>query len=86
MPDLRRDSERVRAWAETHGHANLAQPKIAADDESAATLAAIAVRVTRAPGFYRAPAGASTVFVTFGPVTITTTGGVTETFTIGVED
>ncbi len=86
LPAMRRDAERVRAWAEANGHANLTKPKIDADEEVATTLATIAFRVTNAAGFYHAPARASTVFLTFGPVTITAAGGQTETFNIRVED
>lgn len=84
LPDLRTDSERVRAWADANGHTNLAQPKIGADAESAATMAAIAFRVSGATGFYRGPGATITTFMTFGPVTITTSEGESETFTINV--
>jgi hypothetical protein len=84
LANLRHDAERVRAWAETNGHTSLLQPKVEANDEVAASFAAIAVRVTEATGFYRAPVGASKVFLTFGPVTIITAAGDSTTFTIGV--
>ena len=84
LPDLRMDSLRVRAWAEANGHTNLAQPKIVADAEAAATIATIAFRVTGATGFYRGPGTTVTTFMTFGAVTITTSDGESETFTIDV--
>ena len=80
LPAMRRDAERVRSWAEANGHNNLTKPKMNADDDVADTLAAISVSVTDAKGFYQAPAGPAFVFLTFGPVTITTSGR-TETFT-----
>ena len=84
VSSLREDAERVLAWAEANGHTSLTQPTINADEETAATLAAVAFRVTSATGFYRAPAGATNVFMTFGPVTITTADGSSTTFTINV--
>ena len=78
---MRRDAETVRAWAEANGHKMLTKPKITADDDVAETLAAISVSVTDAKGFYQAPAGPAFVFLTFGPVTITTSGR-TDTFTV----
>lgn len=85
LPDMRQDAERVRAWAEAHRYP-LVQPTVDATEETAAMLAAIAFRVTNATGFYRAPAGSSRVFLTFGPVTITTAAGDSTTFTITVGD
>ena len=43
-----------------------------------------AFRVTEATGFYRGPGATITTFMTFGPVTITTSMGASETFTINV--
>ena len=86
LPGMRRDAERVRAWADANGHANLTMAKVSADEETANTMATIAFRVTNATGFYQAPAGASIVVMTFGPVTITKSDGTSETFTINVED
>jgi len=60
-----------RGWAIASGNDHLAAPQLEADEEKAATLATIASRVPRATGFYRATAGPSTLFVTFGPVEIT---------------
>jgi hypothetical protein len=83
---MREDAERVRAWAEANGHTSLTSGKTKADDESAATMAAIAFRVTKATGFYRASAGAADVFVTFGPVTITDGDGASTIFAVSVAD
>lgn len=84
-PGLSQDSRVVRDWAVHHGHATLAEPKITADEPAAATIAAIAVRVTRAQGFYRGTGGASVPIITFGPVTLTTPDGHTSTVRIAVE-
>ncbi|MGW2374204.1 DUF6882 domain-containing protein [Kitasatospora sp. NPDC001683] len=84
LPELSRDAGRVRDWAEAHGHTALAEPQLEADEERAATLAALALRITRATGFYRAPGATSTTFITFGPVTLTAQDGSTSTFTIEI--
>ncbi|MEU8900404.1 DUF6882 domain-containing protein [Nocardia sp. NPDC048505] len=84
LPHMSRDSEVVCDWAEAHGFADLAEPVIDADEERAATLATFAVRVSEATGFYRAPGGASTSFITFGPVTLTAHDGTTSNFAIEI--
>lgn len=84
LPEMSRDSRIVRDWAETHGHPALAEPKVAADEQSAATLAALALRVTEATGFYRGTGSASIPIITFGPVTLTNHDGSTSTFRINV--
>lgn len=84
LPEMSRDARSVRDWAEAHGHHSLAQPKIDADEHAAATLAALAVRITEATGFYRGPGGNSVAIITFGPVTLTTEDGSTSTFKIDV--
>jgi len=86
-PELARDSRAVRDWAEEHGHASLTVPRVEADNEKAATMAALAVRITGATGFFRG-AGESDadpvpVFI-FGPVTIVTRDGRTSVFEIEV--
>ncbi|MFE7707810.1 DUF6882 domain-containing protein [Streptomyces sp. NPDC057486] len=84
LPDMSRDARRVRDWAEAHGHLTLAQPKIEADEQTAATLAALAVRITEATGFYRGPGANSAAIITFGPVTLTAKDGTSSTFTIDI--
>jgi hypothetical protein len=84
LPDLCTDSERVRAWADANGHTELAQPKVEADAQSAASMAVIGFRVTEATGFYRGPGPTITTFMTFGPVTITTSKGSSEAFSIEI--
>ena len=37
LPEMSRDARSVRDWAEAHRHPSLAQPKIAADEQAAAT-------------------------------------------------
>jgi hypothetical protein len=54
-------------------------------DEQASDLAAVAFRLAGATGFYRAPAGRSIVFMTFGMVIIRSADGALESFTIGFE-
>ncbi len=82
LPPMRSDVERVREWGEANGQASLTRAKCEADESDALALAAIAFRLTEAAGFYRAHAGASTTFLTFGPVTITTAQGHSTTFRI----
>lgn len=83
--ELSRDSLDVKAWAERAGHQSLTLPELPADEELAATLAAIAVRVTHATGFYRASTPSSTLFLTFGPVQITPATGEATTFRITID-
>jgi hypothetical protein len=85
LPEMSRDSRAVRDWAQAHGHLMLTEPKIDADEEKASTLAALAVRITRAAGFYRGAGNASIPIITFGPVTLTTQDGTTSTLTINIE-
>lgn len=85
LPAMRTDAEAIRSWASDTGNANLTVPKLDADDELAATLAALAVRITRATGFYRS-GGAASVYITFGPVTITPVDGEPSTFSINIGD
>ncbi|MEU9093839.1 DUF6882 domain-containing protein [Streptomyces sp. NPDC048428] len=84
LPEMSRDARSVRDWAETHGHHTLAQPETEADEQVAATLAALAVRITGAAGFYRGPGAGSVAIITFGPVTLTAADGSTSTFTVDV--
>jgi hypothetical protein len=86
-PALTRDSRAVRDWAEEHGHASLTAPKIEADKERAAMMAAFAVRVSGATGFFRgtgeSDADPVPVFI-FGPVTTVAADGRTSVFEIEV--
>ncbi|WP_405632535.1 hypothetical protein OG933_41995 [Streptomyces sp. NBC_00016] len=85
LPEMSRDARTVRDWAEAHGHHALAQPKVDADEQTAATLAALAVRITKAAGFYRGPGANSVAIITFGPVTLTAADGSTSTFNINID-
>ncbi|HEX4018049.1 MAG TPA: hypothetical protein VHX15_15045 [Frankiaceae bacterium] len=85
LPAMCRTSGEVRRWGEANGHVFLQRPQVEASAEQAEDIAAIAFRISRATGFYRAPAGASVLYLTFGTVTITPTGGAPEEFSIGVE-
>jgi uncharacterized protein DUF6882 len=85
LPDMSRDARAVREWAQEHGHDALVVPSVDADEQLAATLGALAVRITRATGFYRGSGSASIPFMTFGPVTLTDSDGTTSTFALDVE-
>ncbi|MFI5841474.1 DUF6882 domain-containing protein [Catenuloplanes sp. NPDC051500] len=75
LPEMSRDSRAIRDWAIRHGQSALTEPKLTADEDMVATLAALAVRITEATGFYRAPGGSATPIITFGPVTLTASDG-----------
>jgi hypothetical protein len=84
LPEMSRDARGVRDWADKHDHHGLTQPNVHADEEMAATLAALAVRITRTTGFYRGTGSAVIPMITFGPVTLTGADGATSTFKIDV--
>lgn len=85
LPGMSRDSRAVRDWSLEHGgHAALTTPEVPADDAAAASLAALAVRITGATGFYRGSGSAGIPFITFGPVTLTASDGTTSTVTIDI--
>jgi hypothetical protein len=69
LPALTHDSRVVCEWAAHHGHDHLAAPELRAADDIVATVAALAVRVTGATGFFRGTGGPLVPFATFGPVT-----------------
>jgi hypothetical protein len=83
-PVMARDSRVVHDWAEENGHTGLTQPRIEANLDKATAMAAIALRVTDATGYFRGDGGESIPFVTFGAVTLTTPDGATEVFEIEV--
>lgn len=85
LPHMSRDSETVRDWGDEHGLAALVEPKVDVDDETAASLAALAVRITKATGFYRGTGGASYPIITFGTVTLTAEDGTTSNFEINID-
>lgn len=84
LPEMSRDSRTIRDWAEAHGQVALTEPKIDADEETAATLAALALRITQATGFYRGTGSASIPIITFGAVTLTAQDGAISTFKIDI--
>ena len=84
LPALQTASREACTWLEENGHAHLAQPELAVTPDTAGTLTSLAVRITRATGFYRG-SGASDVLITFGPVTITDADGNSRTFDISIE-
>jgi hypothetical protein len=81
-PVMARDSRLVHDWAVQHGHSGLIQPRIAANLEKATTMAAIALRITEATGYFRGDGRETIPFLTFGPVTLTGTDGTIETFEV----
>ncbi|MEU0272394.1 DUF6882 domain-containing protein [Streptomyces sp. NPDC006307] len=85
VPEMSRDALEFRDWAEAHGHGGLARPEIEADEATASALVALAVRVTAATGYYRAPGGNSVLIITFGPVTLTAADGSTSSFELTVD-
>jgi hypothetical protein len=85
LPAMSRDARELRDWAQQHGHQNLTEAKVTADAEAAATLAALAVRITRATGFYRPKGGAAIPIITFGPVTLIASDGTSSTFAITID-
>jgi hypothetical protein len=62
----------------------LTQPKVEVDQETAGSLAALALRITRATGIYRGTGSASIPIITFGPVTLTGESGDVSTFEIDI--
>ncbi|MGW3124319.1 hypothetical protein ACWDBW_45705 [Streptomyces sp. NPDC001107] len=60
------------------------EPQIDADEQGAATLTALAVRVTEATGFHRGSGGNSMVMIIFGPVTLAMADGSTSTFKVNI--
>ncbi|MCX5315595.1 DUF6882 domain-containing protein [Streptomyces sp. NBC_00154] len=84
LPEMSRDAGIFRDWAEAHGHPHLAQPKIEVDEKAASSLVALAVRVTKAIGYYKGPGNNSAVIITFGPVTLTAADGSVSTFNINI--
>lgn len=85
LPAMSHDARKLRDWALQHGHRSLAEAKVAVDADTAATLGALAVRITPATGFYRPKNGAAIPIITFGPVTLTTSDGTSSTFTINID-
>lgn len=83
-PPLRSAVEAVRAYGEAIGHDVLIADRVPGDGEIAGDLAAIALRVTRATGFYRSPVDPSTHCV-FGDVTVTAADGTSRVVHVDVE-
>ena len=86
LPGMSQASHAVRDWGAQHGVAALTEPKLDVDDELAASLAALAVRITTATGFYRGTGGAAVPIITFGTITLTGQDGSTRQFTIDVAE
>ena len=84
LPELSRDACSLRDWAVAHNQPTLAQPAVHADDQAAAALTALAIRITEAEGFYRGSGGASVPIITFGPVTLSTPDGNLSTFKVSM--
>ncbi|WP_330461598.1 hypothetical protein OIB37_34855 [Streptomyces sp. NBC_00820] len=84
LPGMARDAQNLRAWGDAHQHDAFTRATFEADEQAAATLIALAVRVSETTGFYRGPGASSYTVITFGPVTLTTPDGDTRTFTVDV--
>lgn len=67
-PALQRDSLLVKRFGEQHGIARLTSPRFVGEEADAWAMTAIAFKLTGAQGAYRAPAGSTIVFLTFGEV------------------
>lgn len=76
LPPLRRDAQRVRDWALSNGHPELAEPVLSADEHLVSDLSALAVLITEAKGFYNPVNSAVVPIITFGDVSIAPRGGV----------
>lgn len=87
MESMRRDAEKVRRWGMEHDHAALTSARFPADEETAATLAAVACRISRAKGYYRSGTGGTLqVFLTFGAVDIVAADGTSSKFNLDLGD
>jgi len=76
QPELASDSGKIRTWGQTHGHPQmLTEAVVAADDQMADTLSELALRITEATGYFRAPTGTCYKVMTYGPATVTTDDG-----------
>jgi uncharacterized protein DUF6882 len=85
LPELSRASLALRDWGEAHGQSAFTQPRIDnVDEPMAASLCALALRITQATGFYRGTASASITIITFGAITLTANNGDSSTFAIDV--
>lgn len=84
LPGMSRAAHAVRDWGTANGVAALTDPKVDVDDETAASLAALAVRITRATGFYRGTGSAAIPIITFGAITLTAPDGSTSRFAVDV--
>lgn len=67
---IRQHALAVRAYGEEHGHELLTQRKFPCDEELAWRLTALAAKLGNAQGAYRAPAGPTLLFLTFGKLTL----------------
>lgn len=67
---LRRAAERVRAFGAAQGLEALTTRKIEADEAQGWELTALAMHLDGAQGAYRAPSGATLLFLTYGELTI----------------
>jgi hypothetical protein len=81
---MSRDAWAVHQWGEAHGHRALTEPKVHGDASTAGALVAVAVRITRATGYYKGGNGGAIPIITFGPVTLTSHDGATRTVTVEI--
>ena len=67
---LTEDAQQLKQYGEQHGIERLTSPSWTGDEADGWAMAAFAVKLCEAQGAYRAPAGSTYVFVTFGEVRI----------------
>jgi hypothetical protein len=84
LPEMSRDARAVRDWGQVHGHRALTEPKVHGDASTAGALVALAVRITRATGYYKGGDSGAIPIITFGPVTLTSKDGGTRTVTVEI--
>jgi hypothetical protein len=70
LEPLKVDSRKVKQYGEQHGLEQLTERKWEGNEAAAWQMAALAVKLCRAQGAYRGPAGKTLVFMTFGDVAI----------------
>jgi len=67
---LQADALKLRKFGEEHHIEQLTTAKWVGTEEDAWAMAALAVKLFERQGAYRGPSGATHVFITFGPITV----------------
>ena len=73
LPALQEHARKVKAYGEQHNIAELTTQKITCTETKAWELTALACRLNEAQGAYRGTSGTSTIFMTFGTVSLSKT-------------